>query len=90
MTHVVDSCGQELARGAEVPDELARLFAHAQAVVGVDTGLTHLAAASGTRTVGIYCGSDPALTGIYGAARAANVGALGVAPSVSEVQRALQ
>jgi hypothetical protein len=28
MTEVVESCGQELARGAEVPDELARLFAH--------------------------------------------------------------
>ena len=39
-------------------------------MVGVDTGLTHLAAALGARTVGIYCGSDPALTGLYGAARA--------------------
>jgi hypothetical protein len=28
MTAVEESCGQELARGAEVPDELARLFAH--------------------------------------------------------------
>ena len=71
-------------------EQLARLFARAHAVVGVDTGLTHLAAALGARTVGIYCGSDPALTGIYGAPRAANVGAPGVAPSPAEVLRALQ
>ena len=71
-------------------EQLARLFARARAVIGVDTGLTHLAAASGVRTVGIYCGSDPALTGIYGAARATNVGALGSAPSVSDVLKALQ
>ena len=71
-------------------EQLARLFGRAQAVAGVDTGLTHLAAASGVRTVGIYCGSDPALTGIYGAARATNVGTLGAAPSVDEVLKALQ
>jgi hypothetical protein len=31
MTHVEESCGQELARGADVPDHLARLFAHVAA-----------------------------------------------------------
>ncbi len=71
-------------------EQLARLFVRAQRVIGVDTGLTHLAAALGARTVGIYCGSDPALTGIYGAPRATNVGALGVAPSADEVLRVLQ
>jgi hypothetical protein len=39
--------------------------------------------------VGIYCGSDPGLTGIHGAARARNVGALGRAPAVAEVLQAL-
>jgi len=71
-------------------EQLARLFARAQAVAGVDTGLTHLAAASGVRTVGIYCGSDPALTGIYGAKEATNVGTLGRAPSVDQALKALQ
>lgn len=65
--------------------ELAALFAGARAVIGVDTGLTHLAAALGTPTVGIYCGSDPALTGLYGAPAASNVGAPGRAPAVAEV-----
>jgi heptosyltransferase-1 len=76
--------------GASVPgrmslEQLGSLFAAAQAVVGLDTGLTHLAAALGARTVGIYCGSDPALTGLYGSARAANVGAPGRSPQVEEV-----
>ena len=69
--------------------QLGRLFGRAQRVVGVDTGLTHLAAALGARTVGIYCGSDPKLVGIYGAARARNVGSLGQPPTVAEVLQAL-
>ncbi|HEY5899726.1 MAG TPA: lipopolysaccharide heptosyltransferase I [Burkholderiales bacterium] len=81
--------------GAEVSprmtlDQLAQLFVRAAFVIGVDTGLTHLAAAVGTRTVGIYCGSDPALTGLYGARHARNVGAPGDPPSVAQVVAALR
>lgn len=80
---------------ADVParlslEQLARLFARAQAVVGVDTGLTHLAAAAGARTVGIFCGSDPALTGLYGSPNAKNVGTLAQPPSADDVLRALR
>ena len=77
--------------GAIVPAErlsfprLGSLFSHAARVVGLDTGLTHLAAALGVPTVGLYSGSDPALTGLYGAARARNVGARGRPPQVDEV-----
>jgi heptosyltransferase-1 len=70
-------------------EELARLFAGARAVVGLDTGLTHLAAALGVPAVGIYCGSDPALTGLYGAPLARNVGGPGRPPEVAEVLRML-
>ena len=66
-------------------DQLAYLFATARAVVGLDTGLSHLAAALGARTVGLYCGSDPGLTGLYGAPGAVNVGGAGRPPEVSEV-----
>ena len=71
-------------------EELARLLAAAHAVVGLDTGLTHFAAALGVPTIGIYCGSDPALTGLYGAPRARNAGALGRAPAVDEVLKLIQ
>jgi len=70
-------------------EALASLFAASRFVIGLDTGLTHLAAAVGARTVGIYAGSDPALTGLYGAPRAANVGGPGRPPSVAEVLKAL-
>jgi heptosyltransferase-1 len=43
----------------------------------------------GAPTVGVYCGSDPALTGLYGAARARNVGAPGRPPEVAEVLQSL-
>ena len=36
---------------------------HAELVVGVDTGLTHLAAALGTSTVAIFTATDPRLAG---------------------------
>lgn len=68
--------------------ELARLFSRASAVVGVDTGLTHLAAALGVRTVGVYRGSDPARTGLYAKA-ARNLGGIGDAPDAAQVREAL-
>ena len=65
--------------------KFARLLAGADIVIGADTGLTHLAAALGRPTIGIYCGSDPRLTGLYGSAQAINIGDLGHPPSAAEV-----
>jgi heptosyltransferase-1 len=79
-----------LAKAGFVPPRLdlteaAWLLGNAQIVFGVDTGLSHLAAALGTPTVGIYCATDPAATGLYGAPRARSVGRTGQPPSVGEV-----
>lgn len=64
---------------------LAALLAQARVVVGTDTGLTHLAGALGVPTVGIYCATDPAATGLYGCARGVNLGRVGAAPSAGQV-----
>ena len=68
---------------------LAGLLGKARCVVGVDTGLVHLAAALGRPTVGIYVATDPAATGVYGAARAADVGDGKEAPSMAAVLAAI-
>jgi heptosyltransferase-1 len=85
----------DTVQGAIVPpalalDDLAALLAGAHGVVGVDTGLTHLAAALDVPTIGIYCATEPAATGIYGSARAMNLGGVGGAPAVAEVIDAWQ
>jgi len=57
-------------------------------VVGVDTGLTHLGAALGRPTVGIYTATRPELTGLH-AEGAVNLGGPRAAPSVDAVAAAL-
>ena len=77
--------------GAEVlqPQGLAALAswcAGAIGVVGVDTGLTHLAAAAGAPVIALYCGSDAALTGVVGGrAPARNLGGIGKPPDAEMV-----
>ena len=66
----------------------ATLIAHASFVIGVDTGLTHLAVALGRPTVGIYVATDPRLTGLHGE-DGTSLGAPGRAPTVDEVLAAL-
>jgi heptosyltransferase-1 len=70
-------------------DALARLLAVARIVVGVDTGLAHLAAALGRPTVALFCASDPALTGVLAATPAINIGARGQPPEVDSVLTAV-
>lgn len=64
---------------------LAALLGGAHAVVGVDTGLAHLAAALDRPTIGIYTSTDPVLTGLHGGARICNLGGIAQSPSVETV-----
>ena len=65
--------------------DLAALLAGAAAVVGVDTGLTHLASAVGAPVVAIYAASWSEFNGVIGPAFVANLGGPGAPPSVGEV-----
>lgn len=66
-------------------DRMARLIAGASFVVGVDTGLLHLAAALGVPLTAIFVSSAPGLTGPLGAGRIVTVGDKGRLPSADEV-----
>jgi heptosyltransferase-1 len=80
---------------ASVPDRepldaVARMIAGASFVVGVDTGLLHLAAALQVPLVGIFGGSDPHLTGPVGNGAMAVLGDRGKFPSFIEVCAAIE
>ena len=68
--------------------DAAAVLAAARFVIGLDTGLTHLACALGRPTVGLYCATDPGATGLHGG-RGVNLGGRNVSPTVDEVLRAL-
>lgn len=88
---------EEIARAlpsARVPDRapldrVARLIANARGVVGVDTGLLHLAAALSVPLTAIFAGSQPKLTGPVGAGPMTVLGTDGAPPSVDEVRGAV-
>jgi heptosyltransferase-1 len=69
--------------------QMAAVLAEAQAVVGLDTGFTHLAAALGRPTLGIYCDHDPGLAGITGPGSVHSIGGKGIVPSRNQVMNLL-
>jgi len=76
--------------GGDVPPFLtvadaAAVLAHASLCVGLDTGFSHIAAAFGVPTVGIYCDHEPGLVGITGEGFVASVGGRGQVPTITDV-----
>ena len=69
--------------------QLATAMQPAACVIGVDTGLVHLAAALGRPTIALYCTTKPSLTGVMPDRRcpdgAINLGDAGAPPSVAQV-----
>lgn len=70
--------------------DLSQTLARAQVVIGVDTGLVHLAAALGRPTIALFCASDPALTGVCASTPVVNLGACNAPPTISDVLNAVK
>jgi heptosyltransferase-1 len=73
-----------------VLDAVARMIARAALVVGVDTGLLHLAAALGVPLVAIFAGTEPRQHGPLGTGKIEIVGSAGAPPSLAAVSLALE
>jgi heptosyltransferase-1 len=71
-------------------DSIASTLGGARLVVGVDTGLSHLAAALGRPTVAIYCDYDPGLVGLIGDGPVASLGGAGVSTPATRVIEAIE
>lgn len=77
--------------GAQVPEgrlgllQAAYVLSGAYSVVGVDTGLLHLANALDKPLVGVYTDSNPMKTGVQPSVWARNVGGTGSLPTPHEV-----
>ena len=70
---------------AQVSDTLAQ----AHLVVGLDTGMSHIAAAHGRPTVGIYCDHEPGLAGLTGAGPLVSLGGKNSVPRRQDVIAAI-
>lgn len=71
-------------------DVAASVLAGARVVIGLDTGLSHLAAAVGRPTVGLFCDYDPALVGLVGDGPCVSLGGVDVHPPVHQVIEAVR
>lgn len=87
---IVHSAGSGVVPTALSLGNLASTMTQARGVIGVDTGLAHLAAALNVPTIGLYVRSDPRLTGLHGAGKLKNLGGLGQTPSVEDAIKATE
>lgn len=71
-------------------DATAKVIANALLVIGVDTGLLHLAAAYGVPLIAVFLATDPGLTGPVGSGSITVVGGKGSYPSFERVIEAAQ
>jgi heptosyltransferase-1 len=86
--HIAAGCGGVVPPFLSVAD-MAAVLGQAQQIVGLDTGFSHLGAALGRPTVGIYCDHEPGLAGITGPAAVASLGGKGQVPTPEAVLAAL-
>ena len=70
--------------------EMASVLAGARQIVGLDTGFSHLGAALGRPTIGIYCDHEPGLAGITGSGPVTSIGGKGQVPKLADVMALLE
>lgn len=70
--------------------DTASVLGQARQIVGLDTGFSHLGAAFGAPTIGIYCDYEPGLAGITGPGRVASLGGKGQVPTLEAVMAQLE
>jgi heptosyltransferase I len=87
---IVSRVARACAPDRQPLDEVAQLIAGARFVVGVDTGLVHLAAALGVPLVAVFAGTEPGLYGPMGAGPIAIVGDNRGTPAVDDVIAAVE
>jgi heptosyltransferase-1 len=88
-TRLTMAAGGVLAKTRPL-SEMPALLAGARMVVGLDSGLTHLAGALGRPTVGIYADHPTHLTPVTGSAAVFSLGGKGTPPSLDSVLEAVQ
>lgn len=86
---IAQGCGGLVPPFLSVADTAAVLGA-ARQIVGLDTGFSHLAAAFGAPTIGIYCDHEPGLAGITGPGPVASLGGKGQVPTRAAVMAQLE
>jgi heptosyltransferase-1 len=77
---IAAGCGGVVPPFLTVKDSAA-VLAGARCIVGLDTGFSHLGAAFGVSTLGIYCDHEPGQAGITGSGWVRSIGGKGVVPA---------
>jgi len=86
---IAAGCGGLVPPFLSVAD-MAAVLGQARQIVGLDTGFSHLAAAFGAPTIGIYCDHEPGLAGITGPGPVASLGGRAQVPALDEVMAQLE
>lgn len=78
---IAEACGGVVPPFLSVAD-MAAVLGRARQIIGLDTGFSHLAAAFGQPTIGIYCDHEPGLAGLTGPGPVASLGGKAQIPSL--------
>ncbi len=84
-----DHCGAMVSPPYSIT-QYFEIISHARLTIGVDTGLTHLAAVLGRPTIEIYCDSPLWKTEGYWSNQVINLGDIGEPPSIESVLNGIE